>query len=82
MLTKTALKAKITLLSQLNYQAQIEVVVSSSISGGSIMWTKCKSQLSELLALAKGQSLTERVDRNSKNKVVIKFPEELLHNQE
>lgn len=46
------------------------------------MWTKCKSQLSELLALAKGQRLTESVDRNSKNKVVIKFPEELLHDQE
>lgn len=46
------------------------------------MWTKCRSQLSQLLALAKGQSLTERVDRNSKNKVVIKFPEEPLHEQE
>lgn len=38
--------------------------------------------LSEILALAKGQCLTERVDRSSKNKVLIKFREELLHDQE
>lgn len=49
------------------------------------MWTKCESQeptLFEILALAKGQCLSQRVDRSSKNKAVIKFREELLHDQE